>query len=217
MSIVPICHSSGVARFTCAQSGCLECQEALLQANEGLIHRVIQQQGIGGLRYEDLIQEGRIAVWQSILHYDPGRGYAFSTYAWAAVSHQLWAYGGMAEQSREYVEVEAWLETPEQAEAAWEAEQVHQALVEEVACLPERLRQVIVLYYGLGHTLDEIGQAWGITKERVRQLRNNALVLLRLPALSQPVRFLCEQDGRAAYRQALALNRAWQRSQRRQP
>ena len=56
MSIVPICHSSGVARFACAQAGCQECQEALLQANEGLIHRVIQQQGIGGLRYEDLIQ-----------------------------------------------------------------------------------------------------------------------------------------------------------------
>jgi len=220
MSIVPICHSSGVARFACAQAGCQECQEALLQANEGLIHRVIQQQGIGGLRYEDLIQEGRIAVWQSILHFDPGRGNAFSTYAWAAISHQLWAYGEMAEQSREYVEVEAWLETPGQAEAAWQVEQVHQVLVEEVACLPERLRQVIVLYYGLGgwpHTLAKIGQAWGISRERVRQLRNNALVLLRLPALSQPLRFLCEQDSRTAYRQALALNRAWQRSQRRRP
>jgi hypothetical protein len=51
----------------------------------------------------------------------------------------------------------------------------------------------------------------------VRQLRNNALVLLRLPALSQPLRGLCEQDSRAAYHRALALNRAWQRSQRRRP
>jgi len=221
MSIVHVCHSSGVARFACAQAGCQECQEALLQANEGLIHRVIQQQGIGGLRYEDLIQEGRIAVWQSILHYDPGRGYAFSTYAWAAISHQLWAYGEMAEQSQEYVEVEEWLETAGQAEAAWQAEQVRQALLEEVTCLPKRLRQVICLVYGLEeqevHSLAALGRTWGISRERVRQLRNNALVLIRLPALSQPVRSLCEQDSRAAYHRALALNRAWQRSQRRRP
>lgn len=220
MSIVPVCHSSVVARFACAQAGCRECQEALLQANERLIHRVILEQAIGGIEYQDLVQEGRIAVWRSILHFDPGRGNAFSTYAWTAIYRHLWAYVEMAEQSRDYVEVEEWLETPGLAEAAWQAEQVCQALGEEVANLPERLRQVIVLYYGLGggwpHTLAEIGQAWGITPERVRQLRNNALVLLRLPALSQPVRFLCEQDSRAAYRQALALNRAWQRRGRRQ-
>jgi RNA polymerase primary sigma factor len=220
MSIVPVCHSSGVARFACAQAGCRACQEALLQANERLIHRVILEQAIGGIEYQDLVQEGRIAVWRSILHFDPGRGNAFSTYAWTAIYRHLWAYVEMTEQSREYVEVEEWLDTPGQAEAAWQTEQVHQVLVEEVEGLPERLRQVIVLYYGLGgwpHTLAEIGQAWGITVERVRQLRNNALVLLRLPALSQPVRFLCEQDSRAAYRQALALNRAWQRRQRRRP
>jgi hypothetical protein len=49
----------------------------------------------------------------------------------------------------------------------------------------------------------------------VRQLRNNALVLLRLPALSMHLRSLCEQDSRPAYLLARSLNRTWQRSQRR--
>ncbi len=39
------------------------------------------------------------------------------------------------------------------------------------------------LYYGLGdgreHTLEEIGQKLGITRERVRQLRDRALKELR--------------------------------------
>jgi RNA polymerase primary sigma factor len=221
MSIVPICHSRGVARFACAQSGCQECQETLLQANEGLIYRVVLKQGIGGIEYQDLVQEGRIAMWRSILNYDPERGYAFSTYAWAAIYHRLWAYVGMAEQSQEYVEVEEWLETPGQAEAAWQEQQVQRSLREELECLPERLRKLIVVHYGLdgtgGRSLAEIGREWGLSRERVRQLRNNALVLLRLPALSQPLRGLCEQDSRAAYHRALALNRAWQRSQRRRP
>ena len=98
---------------------------------------------------------------------------------------------------------------------------MRQALLEVAKKLPTRLRQLVRLAYGLDgqgvHSLAEIGRQWGISRERVRQLRNNALVLLRLPALSQPVRFLCEQDSRAAYHRALALNRAWQRSQRRRP
>ncbi len=43
----------------------------------------------------------------------------------------------------------------------------------------------------------------GLSRERVRQIRNEALVLLRLPALSLRLRSLSEQDSRAAYRQAL--------------
>jgi len=88
-----------------------------------------------------------------------------------------------------------------------------------VECLPERLRQVIVWYYGLAGqpplSLGEIGQQLTVSGERIRILRNNALVLLRLPALSLHLRSLCEQDSQQAYRQALSLNRAWQRSQRR--
>jgi RNA polymerase sigma factor (sigma-70 family) len=219
MSIVPICHSNGVACFACAQAGCMECQEALLRANEGLVHYIVQRQEIGGVEYQDLVQAGRIALWQSILHFDPGRGNPFVSYAWPAIRHQVWRCLADAEQSREYVEIEEGLDLPGQAEAAWQEEQVQQLLREELECLPERLRRVICLVYGLeeqeAHSLAEIGREWGVSRERIRQLRNEALVLLRLPALSQPVRFLCEQDSRAAYHRALALNRAWQRSQRR--
>ena len=73
--------------------------------------------------------------------------------------------------------------------------------------------------YGLDgqgtYCLAEIGREWGLSRERMRQLRNDALVLLRLPALSMQLRSLCERDSRQAYQQALALNRTWQRSQRR--
>jgi DNA-directed RNA polymerase sigma subunit (sigma70/sigma32) len=91
-------------------------------------------------------------------------------------------------------------------------------LAEELACLPERLRQVIVLVYGLdGQTprlLAEVGQQLGLSGERIRQLRNEALVLLRLPALSMCLRGLCEQDSRKAYQQARRMNDAWLRSRR---
>jgi RNA polymerase primary sigma factor len=48
-----------------------------------------------------------------------------------------------------------------------------------VASLPARLRQVVVLRFGLAgeepHSLAEIGQRFGVTRERVRQLEQKAL------------------------------------------
>ena len=48
-----------------------------------------------------------------------------------------------------------------------------------LAALPERERQVIVLRYGLDGsqpcTLEEVGQAFGVTRERIRQIENNTL------------------------------------------
>lgn len=53
-----------------------------------------------------------------------------------------------------------------------------------LAVLPERARDVIVQRYGLGKsttrmTLDSIGKAYGITRERVRQIENYALANIR--------------------------------------
>ncbi len=54
---------------------------------------------------------------------------------------------------------------------------------EALSALRERDALVLRLYYGLGdgreHTLEEIGQKLGITRERVRQLRDRALRELR--------------------------------------
>ncbi len=68
-----------------------------------------------------------------------------------------------------------------------EAEAIDQFLVEEIAAALGRIAprdaRVLRLYYGLDggreHTLEEIGVILGITRERVRQLRDRALKRLR--------------------------------------
>jgi len=206
VAIGTACHSQGVGRFACAQAGCQDCLETLLQENKGLIQSVIQTQGMGGIDYADLVQEGRIGLWLAILHYDPARGYAFSTYAWTVIRYRLWRAHFYADRVDE-------------VEEDWWQQHVCQALLEVVEKLPVRLGRLIRLAYGLDgqgtYCLAEIGREWGLSRERMRQLRNDALVLLRLPALSMQLRGLCERDSRQAYQQALALNRTWQRSLRR--
>jgi RNA polymerase primary sigma factor len=52
-----------------------------------------------------------------------------------------------------------------------------------VAMLPERERQVLELRYGLGGgdamTLEDVGRAFGVTRERVRQVETRALLKLK--------------------------------------
>ncbi len=68
-----------------------------------------------------------------------------------------------------------------------ESEAMDQFLAEEVEAalrtLPPRDAKVLRLYFGLDggqeHTLEEIGDLFGITRERVRQLRDRALKKLR--------------------------------------
>ena len=40
------------------------------------------------MSYAELLQVGRMGLWQAVLHFDPGRGVAFSTYARVAVKHR---------------------------------------------------------------------------------------------------------------------------------
>ena len=68
-----------------------------------------------------------------------------------------------------------------------EGEVIDQFLAEEIDAalrtLPPRDAKVIRLYFGLDggreHTLEEIGDMFGVTRERVRQLRDRALKRLR--------------------------------------
>jgi len=218
MSSVHRLDLNGPAAYLCAQAGCQECLNRLVEHHEGLIHLVLRRQRVGRTAYADLLQEGRIAVWHAILRFDVGRGVAFSSFAGVAIQRQIWRAVVLAE--RDWV----WLRPPEtwdpaeQVEAEWFWAALRTAVAAAAAHLPERLQQIVVEYYGLdgqdAHSFKWIGQAHGISDERCRQLRNDALVLLRLPGLSVWLRELCQRDDRSAYQRTLALSRVWLRRRR---
>ena len=218
MSIVQRREGEHPVEFRCAQAGCKDCLEILLQQNEALIHYIVRRQCPGEADYSDLIQEGRIGLWQAILHYEPERGYAFSSFAGKAIRNRVWNAVKQAGKA------EGWLEARRAGDslaailAVWQAEQLHQALEEELGCLPESLREVIELAYGLDGqaalNLAAIGRQLGLTRERVRQKRNEALGWLGLPAFSLRLRGLYERDSRSNYRQARRHHDDWRRMQR---
>lgn len=64
--------------------------------------------------------------------------------------------------------------------------------------LPERQREVLELRFGLVdghyHTLEDISQKFGLTRERIRQLEARALRQLRDPAKSNPLQDFVDED-----------------------
>src|ERR1035437_3519113 len=59
-----------------------------------------------------------------------------------------------------------------------------QSVKKLLLALPERSRDIIIKRYGLGKnpdqmTLDAIGKTYGITRERVRQIENHAILIIR--------------------------------------
>ena len=59
-----------------------------------------------------------------------------------------------------------------------------QSVKKLLLAIPERSRDIITKRYGLGKnpdymTLDAIGKTYGITRERVRQIENHALNIVR--------------------------------------
>ncbi len=61
------------------------------------------------------------------------------------------------------------------------------SLSELMDCLEKREQQILILYFGLygnkESTLDEIGSEMNLKKERVRQIKDKALVKMKTNAL----------------------------------
>ncbi len=74
-------------------------------------------------------------------------------------------------------------------------EQVHSIL----DSLSDREREVLEMRFGLrdgqGHTLEEVGQFFGVTRERIRQIEAKALRKLRHPSRSERLKSFLDQEG----------------------
>jgi RNA polymerase sigma factor (sigma-70 family) len=200
-------HSRDANLYIQAQDGDVQGLEELMQMHEGLVHHIVRQQWRGRLSYEQAIHAGRIGLWHAVLGFDPGRGYAFSTYAGVAIARHVWRAVRRAEKEQEAVLVSAPLPLGVAPQAEVLAGEVQSALYAAVARLPVLQRWVVCTYYGLdgqgGRTLAELGRQRGCSRQAIHYHLRKALIGLRHPAFSALLRALLDRNSRADYRDAL--------------
>ena len=201
--------------FDQAQAGCRTSLNQLMVQHEGLVQVVVRQQALGQLPFVEALHAGRIGLWKAILGFDPARGWAFSTYAWPAIKHQVWRAvkaDTRAHTCHAFPPAGPPVDRSNPA-LAWEEATLQQALVDLVQRLPPHLRYVIVTRYGLdGHSpafYRQIGAGLGLSRERARQLHSEALVWLRHPAHSLALRSLLGRHTLQDYEAADALVQVW--------
>jgi len=152
------------------------------------------------VNYEDLLQEGVLAVLQCLPKFDVESGYRLSTYT---VTTARWCMYKLARQSLiripnialsgdaeraagiSYCDMDSLSEeslfpgSPGYREPA-NMDILMSWVTLQLGSTALSLRDVQVLAaYAMGETLHAIGQRLGVTRERVRQIRNRALCRLR--------------------------------------
>lgn len=79
--------------------------------------------------------------------------------------------------------------------AAAEAAALRECVVQALAELTPREERILRMRFGIGmpdHTLEQVGQTFGVTRERIRQIEAKALQKLRIPARAHKLRTFAE-------------------------
>jgi RNA polymerase sigma factor (sigma-70 family) len=169
-----------------------QVKNRLVKSNLRLVVNIAKRH-IGSVsNFFELVSDGNISLMRAVEKFDYSRGFKFSTYAsWAimknyarTIPEENYRMDRFMTGKDELLEAGA-----DQRFATDEGIQeldsgVKESIEEVLEKLTPREREVIERRFGLGggpgpQTLEEVGQRFGVTKERVRQIETKALEKLR--------------------------------------
>jgi len=174
-----------------------EVKDQLINANMRLVVNIAKRHAGQSDNFFELLSDGNMSLIRAVEKFDFGRGFKFSTYAsWAIMKNFARSIPDEKHRRERFVtgHDELFDAAPDnrsdehEALATTERAKVHVNRL--LAYLEPRERDIIRMRAGLddnakGMTLEEIGQQFGITKERVRQLNARAMKKLRDLAVEQ--------------------------------
>lgn len=172
----------------------VETKNQIVQANLRLVVSIAKRHMAPNDDFFGLISDGNMSLIRAVEKFDYSRGNKFSTYAsWAIMKNFARTIPGeFKHQDRFRTSSDEVFDLQQDSRADHFAAEIDQAnrtdqIQKILHKLDQREQQIIVRRFGLDHrfeplTLKEVGEAMGVTKERVRQIEARALSKLRAAA-----------------------------------
>lgn len=172
----------------------------IVRANTSLVLAMARRSRNSGTEISELVCEGNLALLRCVDKFDVSRGFKFSTYACRAI---LASFSRAAAKSTRYrvqfptpydpaLERSDYLDVKRERIEHECIDELKRILFENTAELSPVERRVLNARFALGQseeeggrsaarrrTLDQVGLSLGVSKERVRQIQNQAMLKLR--------------------------------------
>jgi RNA polymerase sigma factor (sigma-70 family) len=174
-----------------------EVKDLLIKANMRLVVNIAKRHAGQTDSFFELLSDGNMSLIRAVEKFDYGRNFKFSTYAsWAIMKNFARTIPDEKHRRERFLtghdevfDISPDLRTDEHEVLATHERATH-SVNRLLEYLEPREREIIRMRAGLddhakGMTLEEIGQQFGITKERVRQLNARAMKKLRSIAEEQ--------------------------------
>ena len=168
-------------------------REYLVRTNLALVLAMAKRTRLGDVDFAEIVSEGNMALMRAVDKFNVDKGFKFSTYACRAI---LKGFSRTAMKSNRYkthfpVEFE-----PEMEKSDWSdrkrdiveedcIDELKQIVDRNLADLSDTEQTVIRRRFNWKQaeenplTLEEVGKIIGVTKERVRQIQNKALLKIK--------------------------------------
>lgn len=168
-----------------------EVKRRIIRSNLRLVVSIAKRHVTPSTNLFELISDGNVSLMRAVEKFDFSRGFKFSTYAsWAIMKNFARTIPAESTHRDRFVTGQelAFELAPDDRTGEYEMELSHarmQSAVDKILeKLDDRERKIIACRYGLGdrtgpQTLEQVGNQFGVTKERIRQIEARAMNKLR--------------------------------------
>lgn len=175
----------------------LSARSVIVRLNMPLVLAMAKRTRLTNIDFNEMVSEGNMALLRSVEKFDCARGFKFSTYSCRAI---LKAFSRVAMRFSRYrgqfpTEFDPAMERSDHLDRRRKGieadcvDELKSILLENLAGLSDVESTVIRERFAMGpalcaegagpKTLEQVGHIIGVTKERVRQIQNNALKKIR--------------------------------------